>query len=321
MGPSQAPNVFAPPRPTAPAPAAPGPVTEDEAPWEHLSPDTDDLTARADTAPRPAVKSGSSRKYPVIKGPAPRNWAAHRTSILIALAIGACILVGVVVAVVLALLGPSKSKETGDNRPPPGNVLVVSHDGAVRSVFEALKKAQPGDRIRVRDAVQECVVLKERRFQNLTIESEDANKPVTWTFPADPRGMPQLIDVQNVEGLTIQHLVLDGGDRANEVVRLHGNCPGLKLDDLKIKGFKQSGVLITNCGGTPEKPVSLLHLRFFADNKQRDAGIAFKHVDGWANPPQNQHIIVQSCYFEGQFKDRYWVPDKAANDDSVKIDQ
>jgi len=129
-----------------------------------------------------------------------------------------------------------------------------------------------------------------------------------------------LIDVQNVEGLAIQHLVLDGGDRVNEVVLLHGNCPNLKLDDLKIKGFNKTGVLVTNCAGTQEKRVSLLWLRFFADNKQREAGIAFKYVDGWADPPRNQHIIVQNCQFDGPFKDHFPVADKA-NDPSVQIEE
>jgi serine/threonine protein kinase len=308
--------------PRAAARLAPEPIGDEEAPpWEQLSPDTDDLTARADTAPRTAPKNPSSRKR-LNKSNTVVLDSAKRVQLLIIMGvIGFFIVVGVVAAVVISFFGGANAKST-DKEKPAGNVLLVTKDGSLRTIGEALKKAQPGDTIKVRDAVQECIILEGKRFPNLTIEAEDPARYVAWSFPANPlRGTTQLIDVRNIEGLTLRGFVLDGGEQAEQVIRLHGNCPGLKLEDLKIKGFKQVGVLITNCAGTNDRPVILSKLSLIAEGQPKDAGLFFYFVKGIKDPPLNQHIKVQKCTFAGTFKSKVVVEPDSNESSSVQIDQ
>jgi eukaryotic-like serine/threonine-protein kinase len=304
---------------TAPQPE---PIAEEESPpWEQLSPDTDDLTARADTAPRSAHKRvpapKQSKSKALLEDPKKRRilWIILAVICFFALA-------GATAVISSAFFGKSKSKTSGEDSPPAlGKTLFVRQDGAYRKISEALKDAQPGDHIRVGVNVQENVLLEGKRFQSLTIESEDSNRPVTWSFPTDAKGVAQILDIRNVEGVTVRGFVMDGGDRANEIVRLYGNCPGLKLDDLKLKGFKQYGIVVSNCAGTSDRPVTLSRLRFFGDEKlQRDAAIRFQFVKAIVDPPLNRFIKVQSCSTQNSFKERYSI-DPAGNDATVELEQ
>jgi hypothetical protein len=300
--------------------ARPPPWREEAPPWEQLSPDTDDLTARADTAPRTAPKNPSSRKR-LNKSTTVVLDLAKRVQLLIIMGvIGFFIVVGVVAAVVISLFGGANPKST-DKVKPAGNVLLVTKDGSLRTIGEALKKAQPGDTIKVRDAVQECISLEGKRHPNLTIEAEDPAHYLAWSFPANPpTGTTHLIDVRYIEGLTVRGFILDGGDKVNQVIMLHGNCPGLKLENLKIKGFKEAGVLVTNCAGTSERPVTLSRLTFIADGQPKDAGVLFKYAPNIKDPPRNQHINVHKCTIELTIKAPVSVPEKDANDATVFLD-
>jgi serine/threonine protein kinase len=305
---------------TAPQPE---PTVEEEAPpWEQLSPDTDDLTARADTAPRSAHKRAPAAKQ--TKSKAIFEDANKRRILWIVLGvIGFVVLAGATALIASSFMGNSKSKTSNEGAPPAsGKTLVVRQDGAYRKISEALRDAQPGDRIRVGVNVQECVLLADKRFQSLTIESEDPiNRPVTWSFPTDEKRATQILDIRNVEGVTIRGFVMDGGDRAVEDVRLHGNCAGLKLEDLKLKGFKQFGVVVSNCAGTSDRPVTLSRLRFVGDEKQqRDAAIRFQFVKAIVDPPQNRFIKVQSYKTEYSFRELNSI-DPAANDATVEIER
>jgi serine/threonine protein kinase len=320
-----APRVNSASAPRAVVSAAPQhePAVEEEAPpWEQLSPDTDELTARADTAPRSANKRGpaaqkQSKSKALLEDPRKR-----RILWIILAVIGFLAIAGATATISSVFFGNTKSKTSSEGPAPPvGNTLFVKQDGAFRTINEALKKAQAGDRIRVGVNVQECVLLQDKRFQSLTIESEDLTRPVTWSLPSDPKIITPLLDIRYVEGVTVRGFVMDGGERTNEIIRLHGNCPGLKLDDLKIRGFKQYGIVVSNCAGVFDRPVNLLRLRFVGDEKQtREAAIRFQFVRNIVDPPQNRYIKVQGLKIEGGIKDRYST-DPASNDNTVDLEQ
>jgi serine/threonine protein kinase len=300
----------------------PEPAAEEESPlWEQLTPDTDDLTARADTAPRSAHKRAPAPKPS--KSKALLEDPRKRRLLWIVLAVmGFVVLAGATAVISSAFFGSPKAKTSGEGPAQPvGRTLFVRQDGAYRKISEALRVAQPGDHIRVAVNVQENILLSDKRFQALTIESEDLSRPVTWSFPADAKGVTQIVDIRNVEGVTVRHFVMDGGDRANEIIRLHGNCAGLKLESLKLKGFKQYGIVVSNCAGTSDRPVTISQLRFVGDEKlQRDAAIRFQYVKAIVDPPLNRFIKVLGCKTENAFKERYSI-DQGSNDASVELEQ
>jgi serine/threonine protein kinase len=276
-------NLFTIPRPTAPP--APEPIADDEAPpWEQLSVDTADLTARADTAPRSAHKGSSGRRSSGFPFAIPADLLKHRQLLLLLGVIGLFIALGVAAAIVIAILGFHK---------PPGKILTVGKDGDAPTIGEALKIAGEGDTILVREDIQECVQLQEKRHWNLRIEAENRSRLVSWSWPANPPdGSKQLLDVQNIEGLTVRGFIFDGKDQVEEDIRLSGNCPGLTLENLQIKGFTKAGVLITNCAGTRDQPVRLLQLTLIATEGQtNEAGVLFKSEQG--KEPPNRYITVQ----------------------------
>jgi serine/threonine protein kinase len=312
-------NIFSAPR-TAALPS-PEPITDDESPrWDQLSPDTDDLTARADTAPRSAHKGPISRRLPKHTGTKFLDPAKRWQFLIIMGVIGIFIVVGIVAAALISYFGRSKSPTENEKR--VGKVWIVSKkEGSLRTISEALKKADRGDTIKVRDAVEETIPpLQEQRYWNLTIESENPSRPVTWSLPANPGGATCLIDVRNIDGLVVRGFVLDGGDKVEQIISLHGNCPGLKLEDLQIKGFKKSGILITNCAGTSERPVVLSRLAFFAEGPKRDSGLLFRYVRENQEPPKNKHIKVQNCTFNETINQLVAVPNPESNDETVVVE-
>jgi serine/threonine protein kinase len=309
-------NPFAAPR--AAALPAPEPIADEETPpWEHLSPDTDDLTARADTAPRTAHKGPASRKHLKHSATNILDPSKRRQFLLIMGVIGFFILIGIVAAALISYFGGSKTKSSTENEKPPGNVLRVSKDSRFRTVNDALVSAQPGDTIRVSVPVQECVILQEKRYWNLTIEA-DTSHTVVWSSPANLGGKTNLIDVRNIEGLTVRGFTLDGENKVEQVVSLHGNCPGLKLEGLKIKGFTKAGVLVTNCAGTSDRPVNLSRLTFVAEGQPREGGLLFSFQKLIKDPPLNRHIKVQNCTFEGN--PLVAPSDPASNDNTVVVE-
>src|SRR5262249_26604204 len=71
--------------------------------------------------------------------------------------------------------------------------------------------------------------------RNLVVESGlPGNRPVHWLPPLQgPSGQP-LLQLAGAAGVVIRGFVFDGGDRLNGLVRLEGDCPGLKLDGVEF---------------------------------------------------------------------------------------
>jgi serine/threonine protein kinase len=322
--PAQSGNILSAPR-TAAIPS-PEPIADDESPrWDQLSPDTDDLTARADTAPRSAHKGPISRRLPKHSRMKLLDPAKRAQFLLIMGVIVFFIVVGIVATLVVSFFLGSKPKTTTENEKPP--IILIDSHGSLRTIKEAtikeaLKKAQPGDVIRVNVPVQEIVVLSEKLCcNNLTIEAADASPPISWSVPTSAGETTRLIDIRNIEGLCIRGFALDGGDKVNHVISLHGNCPGLKLEDLKIKGFKEkgAGILITNCAGNGHRPVTLSRITFIGEGQPKECGVLFTYAKNMNDLPLNHDIRLQNCNVEGDVKQLRFVPDPLSNVESTIV--
>ena len=53
---------------------------------------------------------------------------------------------------------------------------------------------------------------------------------------------------------------LDGQDRINDLVSIHGSSAGLTLEDMEFYSFRHNGVVLQGCNGSPEQPVLLQRL-------------------------------------------------------------
>src|SRR5262249_36507247 len=157
-----------------------------------------------------------------------------------------------------------------------GRRLVVSRDpakGDFRRLRDALTKAQPKDHIVLADDVFEewgAITTK----SDITIEPEDGQE-VVWRLPERMDAAKYLLGISSVARVHVRGLTLDGGNKVDQVILIGGRNPGITLEDLRIRGFKENGVLIVGCSGTPDSPVSLLHIET-QTNTPASAGIAFR---------------------------------------------
>lgn len=154
------------------------------------------------------------------------------------------------------------------NNQSEARVLVVNrsgNEGTFRTIREALLTAQPGDRVIVRETEWEEVLRLDRGGspgQGVRLEGDSPNrKPVVWRAGASGRDAASLVHLAAVAGFELRNFELHGEDVVKQAITLAGPCPGLKLEDLHIHGFRVSGVRVTNGIGTPEQPIQLSRLQ------------------------------------------------------------
>jgi serine/threonine protein kinase len=337
-----APAKPAPPKPAAPAkapvvtvPAAavrnsqPKPAAtavepakeEDDSPiWDQLAPETEELAAHAQTTP----KSGANKPASIKKHLSSTNLHAdedRRKMWLVVGIVGAVVTLGIVVICVLAFNrgdGPAKS----DNKTDPNirGPLIVSKSGGL-TVAQALSKAASGDRIILRDAVIEETRLtglgETYRSKNVTIEAESGQ--VVWRVPDNADPNYPILEFAGAEGWRLQgNIVFDGRGLIDHVITIRGQCPGLALQNLDIKGFKKSGLRIMNCAGSADRHVLLSGLKV-SGAPNAEAGIAFEIRQNYI-PDVIQFIDVVNCQFTS-VKQRTHVADKAMIKNVSGIDQ
>jgi hypothetical protein len=109
------------------------------------------------------------------------------------------------------------------------------------------------------------------------------------------RNVP-MVSLSNVEDLRIKGIVFDGEHRVENLFALSGACRGLKLEDVLLRGFNGSGVLLTDCTGTAEAPVTLQGLRFTTRPKTGSTAALV------LAPGTNRHLLATECRFEGPFE-------------------
>jgi hypothetical protein len=287
----------APSAPAAPRPApAPSPVEEESPVWDKLAADTEDPTAKVDTAPRGTGRPGSSRRR---NAPPPAVDRRRLWWLLGIVTVAAC---GLVAGVVWFAL--HQGSETGKPVVPDRPVIRVNdtgNPGTVRSLSAALSqirgKAVLGGRIVLeQDVAEEIEVIK---IQNATIETEEGHPPVTWKPVAKPGGK-RLLFVSYAADFHLKNVILDGEGREEALIDLFGTCPGTTLENVAFKGMGKYGVRVLNCEGgrAAGRQVSLSGL-FFHTAKPDQAGLFFDARDNIVAIPRNRDIAVRNCHFDG----------------------
>ncbi len=188
--------------------------------------------------------------------------------------------------------------------PAPGPreaaVLVVDRSGAegtFATVRDALRQARPGDRIQVREAAwQECLRLDSGGDlgEGVVLEGAAPGGTVVWSAPDGQKEGQSLLHLSAVAGLRVRNFTLDGRELVRHLVTLSGPCPGLTLEDVRLRGFRSSAVHLTNCTGDAEAPVLLRRLHA-APARESEAGVLLE-----AYPDQAcRHVRVADCRLDG----------------------
>jgi hypothetical protein len=198
---------------------------------------------------------------------------------------------------------------SGSSQPPPGpgptdpavkTRLVVNadgKDGAFRKLSEALRAARPGATIVVQDdMLQEQLELYQTK--QVTIEAE-SGKQVLWQAPRTPV-RKYLLSISSVEKVRLRGFTFDGKGLVDEIFLLVGECPGLTLENLQLRGFTRSAIRVMNCAGRPAGPVSLRELTI-STSKKAPAAISFETSPNIQTPKSNQYISIRGCRFEGLY--------------------
>ena len=281
----------------AKAPAPPAPA-EEAAPWEKIAGDTDDLTARLDTA---RDGPGSSRRRTARSpGAAERNAERARRRLIWLLA-GVGLVAVVSLGLVLGLLLGKKSvprpnPEGGTHKP---TTHYVGDDSPLKTIGDALSRAQAGDRILIRkDAITERLVVDEHRareLKNIRIEG-DPGRTVVWKAPEGGPSDAPLLRLNDVEGFHIKNVTFDGENKVKNLIVLECGCKGVRLEDLNLRNFTASGVKFMSCMAPGERPIVLTGLQ----SHSLQPTLVFEVFKGYPAFPKNDNIQVQDdCAFQG----------------------
>jgi hypothetical protein len=280
----------------------PAPGDEAASPWEQLAPDTSDLTGRADTSPRSA---GIRAPRPVAAPPPVPNLVRSRRRFWVITAV----VIAVPTIAVLAFLAYQLFQilfNDPTQRPAPqprrAALIVSQSDGgnAFKSLHAALAQAKPGDHIIVRDPViQEPLSSIGLPLTDLTIEAGSSG--VEWRFPDNQNENVPLLTLVEASGLHLKGFRLDGMNRAATLVTISGNCPGLILEDIELKGFTRQALLMSNCTGANGRRVALLRVRI-STNREVDSAVTLDVNANFTRTAVDSNLTFDECRFEGPCK-------------------
>jgi eukaryotic-like serine/threonine-protein kinase len=284
--------------------------------WEAISADTANA-ARADTE-RTRREGKSSRrikpKTEEVKPPPPRSTVKRKPTrranrLPIALAI--------VGAAVLLLSAAFAAYWFGfrDTKKPPGPnggenrrlVLTRSPAGApyhYTSLKDALAEFRPGDQIVIQDEVWEETASVSGTKGLVLTPAE--GKRVVWRAPPN-KGSQALLSLYNTDGARIAGITFQAGYRSDHGVRVHGQCPGLVLENLEFADASVAGLAVHDCDGAKGRPVTVRKCRFTnAGGKESRYAVLvtsapIANPKGGAGVPGSQEVVIQDCVVEGPF--------------------
>jgi hypothetical protein len=120
---------------------------------------------------------------------------------------------------------------------------------------------------------------------------------VCWRPPPGHPADQPLLRISAGAELTLKGFTLDGQDRVNDLVSLTGPSAGLTLEDLDLHGFQQNGVVLHDCSGREEQPITLQGLHI-ASIRPASSAVFLAAREGEAN----SYIRILDCFFDGPYQ-------------------
>jgi hypothetical protein len=285
------PSLLQAPPPAPPRPAAPQPAEEAPA-WEQFASDTGDATARLDAEP----DSGRRQLRLAQSLEASRQ---RRRLLIITGAVGPALalLTGFIIWYSLS----------GDDTPPrpPNNparnpvTFYVGPEAEYTSLLVVIRKVRPGDRIVVQGDIRAEIHVDEHEpLQGVTIEADEKKPEVVWRPLLQPGRHAALLQLNNAENVTIKGFTFDGDNKAANLILLECGCKDVRLENVKLRNFAETGVRFRNCMAEKDRPVVLSNVQANSDKPP----LLFEVLQAYAVLfPKNEHIIVrENCQFAGK---------------------
>jgi eukaryotic-like serine/threonine-protein kinase len=279
-------------------------------------------TLDGDTAPRDSVETARTARPDSKKGTkaptAPKPGKSRKK-----LAIGASIALGVIALAAGAyfLFKPPSAPPVA---PAPAaldfsRVYVTKGTApagfasfpSVRDAVNAISKRPEFDEAKRGDARPTIVLMDEihqelpialtapnSRLKDLIVESQDAAKPVVWTTPAGAN-VKTLLVIRNLPGLTLRNVVFDAESQMDVGLVLSGSLPGVRLENVAVRGARKTGIRFENAAGEVGKPC-VLHKLKITVGPDADAAIHFAIPDrGDPSTGKNAYITIENSRLEG----------------------
>jgi hypothetical protein len=224
------------------------------------------------------------------------GWVVGIASVIVLAVVG----VGIAVAYIF-----SGKSDSGQSAAPASAVYYVNRlgtKGASSSIAAAVEKirqqkSKHSARIIVQEDLAESDVVVD--VPNVSIEA-DQGKRIRWR-PSSRSNSLKLLQVAKAEGFLLKGFDLDGDNRIGLLINLFHHCPGCRIEDVKLQGFKQYGIWITNCEGdeSPDQHVVFNGLTFVTTAPEQTA-VLFSIESGTRDIiPRNKFIDLHDCIFAG----------------------
>jgi serine/threonine protein kinase len=228
---------------------------------------------------------------------------------------GGLLLVLIILIVVLSRLGGSGTKATQPGTTPSQKKASITREpqkpGEFRTIAEALKDVEPGDRVDIlltgdHEEVLNLMPLASRLKEvQITIQSDPSlGRRVVWRPPPRKEAtlLRQLLFLSDCPGLTLKSVVLNGQNtncQTDDVLILYGRCLGLKVEDVDVTGFSQSGVKLINPLGDADRPLLLKGVQIKAAAKPEASAVVVDVKRGFQGLTTLNHVRLEDCRFEG----------------------
>jgi serine/threonine protein kinase len=263
---------------------------EESVAWERLAPDTQEVEARADTAPnKPAkARSGSGLRMTLLE-----YRARERRRLLVVIGVvAAVVLLASIVTIVLALRDKGGSGNTGT--PQATNTIYFSpgKDAVYRDLKKALLATKPGWRVVVREGTIDdeggTLISGQALPKDVTLEVEPG-ATVVWRLKRNIPQLANLLVLSHVDGFTLRGFTFDGEGRIKDLLSMTGICPGVRLEDIKLRNFTRTGIAISNCQGTKDRPLTIRRVQISAP-KPVESAVEFAINDKITDIPVNRFL-------------------------------
>jgi hypothetical protein len=282
--------------PVMPRPAVPLPAPQTP-PWEQTQQDgRTDLVAPTSARDRLKVSAEAARARR-------RLYLIFGGAGLVALLLGVFFLVKVL------------TKPVEKPQEPPKVVgpttYYVGPDEEIRTIGGALLRVRRGDTIIVRaDVIREMIQIdaqKARSLKGVRILADEKQR-VVWKPFDKPNPDAKLLSLEDADDFVIKGFDFDGEGKIKTLVGLLCDCRNIHFEDVKFRGYLETGMRFTNCTSPQKKNeepkksevskrVEVSKAEFTSPDKPP---LIFEVFKEFPNNPRNEKIVIDDdCKFIG----------------------